>query len=59
MLLSCKNKTIQIKLILSTASMRIRPSARQKLTAKFDFAAKRKAENNRGRLKNKRSDGLG
>jgi hypothetical protein len=25
MLLSCKNKTIQIKLILSAASMRIRP----------------------------------
>ena len=66
MLLSCKNKTIQIKLILSTASMRIdvpavriRPSARQKLTAKFDFAAKRQTENNRGRLKTKRSDGLG
>ena len=59
MLLSCKNKTIQIKLILSTASMRIRPSARQKLTAKFDFVAKRNAENNRGRLKTKLSDGLG
>jgi hypothetical protein len=43
----------------SAASMRIRPSARQKLTAKFDFAAKRQTENNRGRLKTKRSDGLG
>ena len=39
--------------------MRIRPSARQLLTAEFDFAAKRKAENNRGRLKTKLSDGLG
>jgi len=43
----------------SAASMRIRPSARQLLTAEFDFAAKRNAENNRGRLKTKLSDGLG
>ena len=39
--------------------MRIHPSARQLLTAEFDFAAKRNAENNRGRLKTKLSDGLG
>ncbi|HFC6352887.1 TPA: hypothetical protein ACFNMH_001832 [Neisseria elongata] len=40
-------------------AVRIRPSARQLLTAEFDFAAKRNAENNRGRLKTKLSDGLG
>ena len=39
--------------------MRIRPSTQQWPTAEFDFAAKRKAENNRGRLKTKLSDGLG
>ena len=66
MLLSCKNKTIQIKLISvphpcisDMPAVRIRPSARQILTAEFDFAANQKAENNRGRLKTKLSDGLG
>jgi len=59
MLLSCKNKTIQIKLISVPHPCASAPSARQLLTAEFDFAAKRKAENNRGRLKTKRSDGLG
>jgi len=42
MLLSCKNKTIQIKLILVPHPCASAPYARQLLTAKFDFVAKRK-----------------
>ena len=42
LMLSCKNKTIQIKLISVPHPCAFAPSARQLLTAKFDFVAKRK-----------------